>query len=82
MVAWLMQTPARIDVSQSDHIVRVTNANGSQPQVAAGSGVQRLGGSDVAVDEDVDASVPGLGGDPVDATPAMAAVVACPARSE
>ena len=60
------QTLASVDVSQKRPLVRVTNANGSQPQVAAGSGVQSLGGSNVAVNEDVDASVAGLSGDPVD----------------
>lgn len=39
----------------------------SQTQVAARGRVQRLGRSDVAVDEDVDTSVSGLGSDLVDA---------------
>jgi len=36
----------------------------SESEVAAGGGVQGLDGADVALDEDVEAAVSGLGGDP------------------
>ena len=39
----------------------------SEPEVAAGGGLQGLDRADVALDEDVDAAVPGLGGDQLDA---------------
>jgi hypothetical protein len=39
--------------------------SGSQPEVAAGGGGQGFEWSDIAVDEDGDVVVSGLGGDPV-----------------
>ena len=39
----------------------------SESEVTAEGGLQRLDATDVALDEDVDAAMPGLGGDPLDA---------------
>jgi hypothetical protein len=54
----------------------------SEPEVAAGGGPEGVDRADVVLDEDVDAAMSGLAAIRSTPTPAIAALVTCPARSE